>query len=198
MATIKILVLLFAMLAAPQDTHYNGPNALGPFRIDRDVTMKTLFQILGSPRSTKSDSFCYKAKDGKASLVLTRMVEAYDDKVAGVVVLADFPNCIDTPVEPTSANLSAWKTEKGIGLGSSMDDVRRAYGTETARHTIEGNDYLWIIQGTSPLNNQRSKALHAELGDTALVFEGSKSDLKSTTFGFLHDRVIWIAMSKNE
>ena len=143
--------------------------------------------------------FATRQKQGGPFLVISPMVKAYDDEVAGTVILADFVNCIDRPVELTSDNLSAWRTEKDIGLGSSVEDVRRAYGTETTDSNIEGRDYPWIIQGSANIKKDGEiKGLHAQLGDKVLNFDGGRKDLRSTTFGFSKGKVVWIAMSQNE
>ncbi|MBZ5534483.1 MAG: hypothetical protein LAO31_00890 [Acidobacteriia bacterium] len=143
--TIFLVVALWGVGSAGKPV-YTGPNALGPFRIDKDISMNSLSEKLDRPPKVARDTFCYQSEDGRAYLVLTRMVEVYDDKIAGDVLLSDFRNCIDRRVQLTSEDLLAWKTEKGIGLGNSSEDVIKAYGKPSWVDRV-GTDYRTIIQG---------------------------------------------------
>ena len=136
---------------------YAGPKTLGLFRIDKDISMNSLFQRLGRPAKTKADNFCYQAKNGHAFLVLTRMVEVYDARIAGVATLSSFRNCVNTPVQVTQRNLRAWKTEKGIGLGSTAADLQKAYGSPSAENKIEGDAYRHVIYGDFDNNHFSNK-----------------------------------------
>ncbi|MBZ5535305.1 MAG: hypothetical protein LAO31_05055 [Acidobacteriia bacterium] len=177
---------------------YTGPNALGPFRIDRDISMNSLFEKLGRPPKVARDTFCYQSKDSHAFLVLTRMVEVYDDKIAGDVILSDFRNCIDRPVQVTEEALLTWKTEDGIGLGSTAQDVLTAYGRPSREDKIEGAGYRWVVQGDYDIERNRySTRKRAEIGDKVLVYT-SPHDLLTAEFGIRNGKVVWILLSKNE
>lgn len=194
---LLLLLLLFSspVLAAQQS--YGGPVGLGPFRTDRDISMESLFDHLGRPSNVAGDVFCYQSEDGKAFLVLTRMVDAYDAKVAGAVVLSGFRNCADRPLQKTPEELTVWKTEKGLGLGSNAEDVRKAYGNPSAEEKVEGTKYRWVIHGDFK-NNHYSPDHRPELGDTVLVYQSGSDDLTSSEFGIRSGKVVWIAISKNE
>jgi len=198
MQTLLFSLLLFssAVLIAAQQT-YAGAMALGPFRIDRDVSMKSLFDRLGQPSNVAGDVFCYQSEDGKAFLVLTRMVEAYDQKIAGVVTLSGFRNCTDRRPQTTSDELTMWKTDKGIGLGSSVEDVRKAYGKPSEEDKIEGTKYRWVIHGDFK-NGHYSEDAKPELGEAVLVYRGGADDLRTSDFGIRNGKVVWIVLSKNE
>jgi hypothetical protein len=171
---------------------YAGPQSLGPFRIDKDVSMNSLFEKLGHPSKVAGDTFCYQSRDGHEYLVLTRMVAVYDRKVAGDVQLSDFRSCLDRPVQVTSDELAAWRTEKGIGLGSSSKDVMKAYG-KPSRVEGTGSDYRAIIHGAPAHSKKRP-----EVGTTVLGYRGASDDLNAAYFGIRDGKVAWISLSKNE
>jgi hypothetical protein len=120
------------------------------------------------------------------------MVEVYDRKVAGDVELSDFRNCLDRPVQVTSDDLAAWKTDEGIGLGSSSDDVKKAYGRPSTEESI-GTDYRWIIRGAPAQSKRRP-----EVGTTVLGYTGASDDLSAAYFGIRDGKVACILLSKNE
>lgn len=192
-----LLPVLLALAGYAEGQNYAGPNALGPFRIDKDVAMKSLFDRLGRPSSTSGDISCYRSKGGKTSLALTRMVAAYDSKVAGTVTLSSFPNCVNRSARATFDDLTAWKTENGIGLSSTADDVRKAYGKPSKEDKIEGTKYRWVIHGDRT-NDHYTAEKRPELGDTVLVYQGASNDLRSAEFGIREGKVVWISLSKNE
>jgi hypothetical protein len=198
MQNLLLLLLLFSSAVLNAQQRYAGAMALGPFRIDRDIPMKSLFDRLGRPSNVAGDVFCYQSEDGKAFLVLTRMVEAYDPKIAGVVTLSGFRNCIDKRPQTTPDELKAWKTDKGIGLGSDAEDVRKAYGKPSEEDKIEGTKYRWVIHGEFQGTAIYSKDGRPELGDAVLVYRGGADDLRTSEFGVRNGKVVWIVLSKNE
>jgi hypothetical protein len=155
--------------------------------------MKSLFERLGPPSSTAGDVFCYQSKDGKTFLVLTRMVPVYDAKVAGDVLLSDFQNCRDKPVYVARDDLVAWKTEDGIGLRATEQEVLKAYGKPSSVYRIDASDYAWIIHGYRPNSADRP-----DLGDKVFLFTGLPDDLSAAKFGIRRGKVAWILLSKNE
>src|SRR5208283_2305610 len=190
--SFHILVAILSIAASTaKGENYAGPPALGPFRVDTDVSMNSLFQKLGRPSSTTGDNFCYRSSDGKTFLVLTRMTEDYDRKIAGDVTLSSFRNCVNRPVTVTADDLAAWKTEKGIGLSSTADDVRKAYGIPSSVDKIQGDDYRWVIYGDF-IDNHYAKVKRPELGDTVLVYGRAPDDLRTAEFGIREGKVVWI------
>jgi len=176
---------------------YGGPKSLGPFRIDRDVSMDSLFDRLGGPPKLTADTYCYQSADRHAFLVLTRMVEVYDPRVAGDVVLSSFPNCVHRPVQVTAQDLANWKTEGGVGLGDTVEDVLKAYGRPSRETKVEGTKFRWVIQGDlkgSHYSNQK----RPEIGETVLVYQGPSNDIRIAEFGIAKGKVVWISLSKNE
>jgi hypothetical protein len=193
-------IILIALLVAPvhaEGQGYIGPNTLGPFRIDKDISLSILFDILGRPSSTARDVFCYQSNDSKTFLALTPMVPAYDLSIAGTVTLSGFRNCTKGSVQTTPLDLAGWKTEKRIGLGSTTSDVRKAYGKPSGEDKIEGTKYRWVIYGDRT-NNHYKAVKRPELGDTVLVYQGGPHDLRIAEFGIREGKVVWISLSKNE
>jgi hypothetical protein len=125
------------------------------------------------------------------------MVAAYDSKVAGTVTVSNFPNCVHQSVKVTSEDFAAWKTENGIGLSSTADDVRKAYGKPSKEDKIEGTKYRWVIHGDRT-NSHYTAERKPELGDTVLVYQGASDDLRAAEFGIREGKVVWISLSKNE
>jgi hypothetical protein len=53
--------------------------------------------------------------------------------VIGAVLLSDVPNCLHMGKRATEDNLDAWKTPENIKLGSSENDVMKAYGKPSSQ-----------------------------------------------------------------
>jgi hypothetical protein len=192
-----LLAVALAGMGGAEKPSYKGPNSLGPFRIDKDISMKSLFERLGTPSSAAGNVFCYRAKDERAFLVLTRMAEAYDSKIAGGALLSDFRNCVDRSSQVTPDDLAAWKTEQGVGLGSTAEDARKAYGKPSKEDKVGGTSYRWVIHGDFNSNHYRNEK-RPEIGDTVLVYQGASDDLSTAEFGIRDGQVVWIFVSKNE
>jgi len=192
-------LLLFVILGATicaQTPQYTGPHALGPFRIDKEVSMTSLFARLGSPSSTKGETFCYRSARG-LYLALTRMSDVYDDKVAGAVTLSRSRDCVAHAVHVTPDDLTAWKTEKGIGLGSTEEQVQEAYDRPTTVVSLDGTNYSSIDYGDFTGLDQPPKN-PPDLGTKALIYRAGPNDLSHAEFGIKDGRVVWISLSYRE
>lgn len=188
---INLLLTLFlhTLYASGQD--YLGPKSIGSFHIDRIILVSDLFQRLGQYPKTKSECYCYQASDGQSYLWFVR--RAHEPKQAGGVLLSRFQNCIGQPIQITSENISDWKTEKSVGLGSTLADVQKAYGKPSEFHKIKDADYLWVIKGF-----HSSKENMPERGDSVMVYNGPENDLRGADFGICKGKVVWIFLSDNE
>jgi len=189
-------VLTLAATSFAQTPQYTGPHALGPFRIDKDVSMNSLFARLGRPPSTKGETFCYRSVRG-AYLALTRMSDVYDDKVAGAVTLSRSRDCVAHTVHDTTDDLAAWKTEAGIGLGSTEEQVQEAYDRPTTVVSLEGAKYSAIDYGDLAGIDQPPKS-PPDVGTKALIYRGGPNDLSLAEFGIEDGRVVWISLSYRE
>ena len=117
---------------------------------------------------------------------------AHEPGKAGDVLLSDFPNCMDRPQQVTSENLLTWKADKGVGIGSTEDDVLKAYGMPSRQDKIDRRGYRWVIQGDHSSREGRS-----ERGSRVLVYNES-DDLRAAEFGIRDGKVAWIFLSQNE
>jgi hypothetical protein len=174
---------------------YRGPNFIGVFRIDKEVQVKQALARLG-PASPATTVFCYRSSDGGAFLWFSR--RAHHPNQVGNMLLSAFPNCHDCPVHTTSETITTWETEKGIRLGSTANDVLRAYGKPSVQRPIAGTAYRWLIQGDYVAAENRYRPRERpELGDMVLAYGGT-DDLRSAAFGIRSDRVVWISLSNSE
>ncbi len=198
--SICILALLIAVLpTVAVAQHYAGPPSLGPFRIDKNVSMSSLFERLGRPASTRGESFCYRSAQGDAFLVLTRLDPVYDDdKVAGAVTLSTVRNCVKHPVQTATADIAHWKTEQGIGLSSAEEDVVKAYGAPTSTDDVTDPNCGLSIYGDEGVSSGFSSS-KAATDCKVLTYRGTPTeDLNTAQFGLKSGKVIWILLSQNE
>jgi len=197
MKNLLLLLLLLLSSATAQQT-YAGALDLGPFRIDRDISLESLFNRLGQPATVEGDVFCYQSEDGKAFLAITRMVGPYEPTLAGLVTLSGFSNCNGARPQITPDELTKWKTNEGVGLGSNVEDVRKAYGKPSGEDKVEGTKYRWVINGDL-IDGHYLKDERPELGEYVLVYRGGAADnYRASMFGIRNRRVAWIVLSKHE
>jgi len=188
------------MLAATsfaQAQQYTGPHSLGPFRIDQDVKMNSLFARLGRPASTKGETFCYHSARGNVFLSLTRMSDVYDDTLAAAVTLSRSRDCVTHPAQITQDDLAGWKTEQGIGLGSTEEEVQEAYHRPSTVVSLDGTNYDSIDYGDLA-SSYHPPAKPPEIGSKALIYRAGPNDLSLAEFGIKDGRVIWISLSYRE
>lgn len=190
-----VAILAGAVHSFAQD--YAGPKALGPFRIDKEVSMSSLFARLGKPTSKRAETFCYRSADNKVFLAVARMSDVYDPKIAGTVTLSSLKDCINHPVLVTPDDLAAWKTERGVGIGSTEEQVEKAYGEPSKMDSIEGADYGSVLYGDLT-SSDRLPEKKLELGTKALIYRGASTDPSIAEFGIKDGRVIWISLSYSE
>jgi len=183
-----ILAAILSSGQQPNAQRYTGPNCLGPFCVGRNLALRSVLKHIGQP-ATKTEPFCYQSQDGRRFLWLASM--AHHSGRAGDALLSDFPNCRHRAIEVAAVDLSAWKTKEGIGLGSSEQDVLKAYGKPSRKDTIDAHIYRWVIRGAG---SSSEKLPHR--GDTVLVYRGD--DLRVAEFGFRNGRVCWIFLAENE
>ena len=171
--------------------------ALGHFRVDRDISLKSLFDRLGQPSDIASDVFCYRSENGKAFLAITRMVGPYKPELAGIVTLSSFSNCTGIQPQITPDELTMWKTDKGIGLGSNVENVRKAYGKPSEENKTEGTEYRWVINGDFR-DGRYMKDERPELGNAVLIYRERTGDFRTSWFGIREGKVVWIVLSNHE
>jgi hypothetical protein len=178
-----------------KEPKYKGPKVLGHYRIDSSVSVQSMFGRLGLPEKINGKSFCYQSEDSKAYLWFQLM--AHDSKHVGGVLLSSFANCHGQSVVTTAESLPTWKTEKGIGLNSTEQEVVTAYGKPSEIKKVEGNAFRWVIKGDYIKGDQYTNRKIRERGDKVLVYSTSE-DLYTAEFGLLGGHVVWIFLSDSE
>jgi hypothetical protein len=92
---------------------------------------------------------------------------------------------------------STWKTDCGIGLGSKVEDVRKAYGKPSDEDKVEGTKYRWVINGDL-MDGHYLKDRRPELGESVLVYRGgADDDFRASMFGIRNRKVVWIVLLKH-
>jgi hypothetical protein len=109
---------------------YSGPECLGPICRTKSQPIAQVLAQLGVPKSQVpvAGSYCLQSSGGQRFLSLWkgRNDPLGTDEVE--VVPADFRNCMHRPANVANGELHAWTTAEGIRLGSSEQDVLKAYG----------------------------------------------------------------------
>jgi hypothetical protein len=172
---------------------YFGPKCLGPYCIDHEVRARVLFKLLGPPAQKKSqfDPYCYQSRDGETSLYFYTIDS--EPGVTGAVLLSDFPNCLHMGKRITDDKLDSWKTPENIKLGSSENDVVKAYGNPTSQEKIASQTHRHVIQGYRP-----SDALRVIADKTMFYNDPKGDDLSAAEFGIRDRKVSYIWLSHNE
>jgi hypothetical protein len=192
-AFLLISLLLLCNLNYGQDLNsikdYTGPVALGPFSIGKTVLARDLYNLMGQESPFTNECFCYRKNDA----YFWFEKNGHSPKEAGAVTLSSFPNCIDNRVYLTKEKLPEWKTEKGIKLGSSVQEVLKVYGRPSKDEKIVGKDYWYVIH--RDYGDVKDKS--PEIGDRVLAY--SHPDVvPSAAFGIRDGKVVWISMSNEE
>jgi hypothetical protein len=177
--------------AAPQ---YHGPKALGPFKIDDfSFPFARVFAILGRPAGSEP-VLCYESTDRNKYLWFEEM--AGEPKVVGSVFLSKFPNCFNVPKKNVVIDRAMWRTDKGVGLGSTIAELELAHGKAQAIEKIKGRDFRDLVFGGDP------NKVRPELGESVWMYGGPyagiSDDLRIAYFGIKQGKVVWIFLSHNE
>jgi hypothetical protein len=171
----------------------SGPDCLGPVCMDLNLSARSLLKQLGlsaqSSRSIPPDA-CFQSQDGRTFLHVGTDHEpphAVDE-----VTLSDFPNCAHMAKTITPTDLHAWKTEDGIGLASSEEDVVKTYGKPVARE-VDSRTYRIVIRGYREGDNK------PRIGDKYLFYGAGNSEGGGATRFLIRDgKVSHISLSSGE
>ena len=161
-----------------------GPDCLGPFCTHGELSLNSLLRHFGLPpqKKTPSPVECFQSQDGQASLHFATDVE----ETYGVAdfLLSDFPNCLHTSKRVTPNRLSAWKTPEGIGLGSSEEDVVKAYGTPSAEKKLDAQRPILEIKGL--IAGKRAGDNQSRIGDKVIIY--GPRELQAVDFGYVMEK----------
>jgi hypothetical protein len=176
---------------------YSGPRSLGPYSLDRDMSMKSLLATFGTKPSGKG-TYCFADKEHGLYLY----VQPKDDQSGRIanVLLSSFPNCKQLPVLATTVDPDTWKTPEGIGVGSTKEEVVRAYGKPVFVGKLDRKHDVGVIAGV-----HEPGASQIAVGDSSYLYsclinekEGCSDDLRVTRMGFSEGKLIWIHISNSE
>jgi hypothetical protein len=176
---------------------YTGPNSLGTYSHDRTITAKSFLASFGTVPSWR-DTYCIADADHR--LFLHASVDSEHDRGhLDVVFLSSFANCKHLPVVTATIDPAIWKTPEGVGIGSTKQDVLKAYGQPQYSRPEP------FKPGPDEIAGMRdSDKIKIELGDSSYVYscmiaeKQGCDDLRVTQFGFKHGKVLWISISDSE
>lgn len=173
---------------------FMGPDCLGPYCTDGELTPDSLLRGLGLPpqKNTPSPLVCFQSQDAQAFLHFSTDVE----ETSGVAdfLLSDFPNCLHTSKRVTPNRIRAWKTPEGIGLGSSEEDVLKAYGTPSAEKKLEARKPIREIKGL--VAGYRAGDKQTRTADKVLIY--GPRELQAVDFGIRDGRVSYIWLKDSD
>ena len=184
-AAIFLVALALTAFSAPYRPapSYPGPSSLGPYSHDRDVPLKSFLTKLGTQPVRGRETYCFADKEH--GLYLYATVDHHGSAVVDTVFVSTFPNCVHLKVEPALIDPGVWKTPEGIGIGSSVDEVLKAYRRPQFSEKLAVGSAAWEIRGID-----KSEWPHYSLGDLRFgygCYEGEKSIcdvLSATEMGF--------------
>ena len=171
-----------------------GPDCLGPYCTYGELSLNSLLRHFGLPpqRNTPSPVECFQSQDGRASLHFATDVE----ETSGVAdfLLSDFPNCLHMRKRIATNALHDWKTPEGIGLGSSEEDVLKAYGTVSAEKKLDAKKPPLEIKGL--LAGYRAADNQPRTGDKIIIY--GPRELQVADFGIRDGKVSYIWLKDSD
>jgi len=171
-----------------------GPDCLGPYCTDGELSLDSLLRHFGLPaqKNRPSPVECFQSQDGQASLHFATNVE----ETSGVadVLLSDFPNCLHMRKRIATNALRAWKTPEGVGLGSSEEDVVKAYGTPSAEKKLDAQKPILEIKGL--LAGYRAGDDQPRIGDKIIIY--GPRELHAVDFGIRDGKVSYVWLKESD
>ena len=172
---------------------FKGPDCLGPFCTYGDVSLDSLLRHLGLRAQKVGSSLeCFQSRDGRASLHFATNVE----ETSGIAdfLLSEFPNCAHRRKAITTRILREWKTPEGIGLGSSEEEVVKAYGAPTTTKKLDTQKPIVEVKGL--LAGYRTGDTRPQAGEKLLVY--GPRELQQVDFGIRDGKVSYIWLKESD
>ncbi|HEV1996054.1 MAG TPA: hypothetical protein VGR03_17105 [Candidatus Acidoferrum sp.] len=171
-----------------------GPDCLGPYCTYGELSLNSLLRKLGLPpqKNTASPLECFQSQDARASLHFRTDVESPSD--LDDVLLSDFPNCLHMRKRIATNGLRAWKTPEGIGLGSSEEDVLKAYGTPSAEKELDAQNHGFAMKGL--IAGYRAGDNQTRVGNKVLIY--GPRELQVVEFGIRDGKVSYIWLKDSD
>jgi hypothetical protein len=171
-----------------------GPDCLGPYCTNGELTPDSLLQGLGLPpqKSRVLPLLCFQSQDAQAFLHFSTDVE----ETSGVAdfLMSDFPNCLHTSKRLTPNLIRAWKTPEGIGLGSPEEDVLKAYGTPSAEKKLDAEKPIRETKGL--IAGYRAGDKQIRIGDKVVIY--GPRELQAADFGIRDGKVSYIWLKDSD
>jgi len=176
---------------------YRGPQWLGPFTIGGKLggTPADAIRVaIGRRDLPAGRAMCFRDPSTPAFLVLWRGTD--DSSVIRGAMISEYRDCFGQPLRE-ARSFHAWRTARGIGLGSDAALIRSAYGQPT--RTRAAKEYWFdYTPGSDPVYE---RAVLKSLKD-AWVLEYRPSldspDLRAADFGIERGKVAWIWLYDDE
>ncbi len=171
-----------------------GPDCLGPACVYGGSPLLSLLARLGTPGQKVSPSglYCYQSGGDGTFLYLATGDENVPPQIEAIAV-SQFPNCAHTPQTTTKSDLHGLKTPEGIGLGSSEEEVLKAYGKPAKAEEAASSswaDYAELIRGYAKTDKV------PDIGAKSLFYPGG--ELQRARFGIRNGKVSYIFLSDEE
>lgn len=171
-----------------------GPDCLGPYCTYGELSLDSLLRYFELPtqKNRPSPVECFQSQDGRTSLHFATDVE----ETSGVadVLLSDFPNCLHMRKRTTTNGLRTWKTPEGIGLGSSEEDVVKAYGAPSAEKKLVPQKPIREIKGLIAENRVGDD--QPRIGEKVIVY--GPRELQAVDFGIRNGKVSYIWLKESD
>jgi hypothetical protein len=157
------------------------------------MPIKPLLQIFGAKPAGK-DLYCFA--DLEMHIYIKLETDEHTPEVDSLTI-STFPNCLGVPAAQTSIDPALWRTPQGVGLGSTKEEVLRAYGRPVYLQAYPA-DVRMIVA------NRNDSLVKGKLDDSHYLYsclldeKHGCNDLRVTRFGFDHGKVNWIAISDSE
>ncbi len=156
------------------------------------VPMRLLWAATGKPALPRGHFLCYRDDAKPAYLVIERATD--DPSFSRGVSISAAPNCFGKKINQASG-FENWKTEKGIGIGSTLPELLRAYGHPSSVDT-DPRDWTVYFPG-----GRRAKSTRKIMADRRIYIyqpQPGPADLSEAEIGVAHGRVAWISLYRDE
>ena len=124
--------VLFFWTSAARGQAYSGPKCLGLVCIDQASSAQIAAKIMRRNPHPGYGCCAYAMQQGGAFLRFY-LSDAYPGY--GQIALSFFPKPSEE-YDQTEQRIVVWRTPQGIGLGSTNDEITRAYGKPTGEETL--------------------------------------------------------------
>jgi hypothetical protein len=174
---------------------FGGPDCLGPYCTAIGLSLHNLLGQLRVPTQTSPRPLmCLQSQNEQSFMHFRTDVESDPPSDVNDVLLSDFPNCLHIAKRISANALRAWKTPEGIGLGSSEEDVLKAYGPPSAEKKLDAKKPPLEIKGL--LAGYRAADNQLRIGDKIIIY--GPRELQVADFGIRDGKVSYIWLKDSD